>query len=88
MDIGTIITIVVSGIAILYTIFRDTTKDTDDLIGRVSDIETQLAIQERSIDRIEDEQDKMKETLIKLENQIHELDVKIEKIITILETRP
>jgi peptidoglycan hydrolase CwlO-like protein len=88
MDIGTIITIVVSGIAILYTIFRDNTKDTDDLIGRVSDIETQLAIQERSIDRIEDEQDKMKETLIKLENQIHELDVKIEKIITILETRP
>lgn len=87
MDIGTILALVISGCVFLYTIFRDNTKDTDDLLTRVSDIETKLAVQESSIDRIESDQDKMRDSLAKLESQIHDLDVKIEKIITILEQK-
>jgi len=87
MDISSIITLVISGSAFVYSLFRDNTKDTNDLIGRVSELETKSAVQASSIKRIEDEQDKMEETLKKLENQIHELDVKVEKIITILETQ-
>ncbi|EIT6979588.1 hypothetical protein ACSTWI_000790 [Escherichia coli] len=87
MDIGTILALVISGCVFLYTIFRDNTKDTDDLLSRVSDIETKQAVQESSITRIEADQDKMRDSLAKLESQIHDLDVKIEKIITILEQK-
>ncbi|EOG1789446.1 hypothetical protein VU607_05430 [Enterobacter cloacae] len=87
MDIGTILALVISGCVFLYTIFRDNTKDTDDLLTRVSELETKQAVQESSIDRIESDQDKMRDSLAKLEAQIHDLDVKIEKIITILEQK-
>ncbi|MEX5391175.1 hypothetical protein WCE19_15055 [Enterobacter cloacae] len=87
MDIGTILALIISGCVFLYTIFRDNTKDTDDLLTRVSELETKQAVQESSIDRIESDQDKMRDSLAKLEAQIHDLDVKIEKIITILEQK-
>ncbi|BBW22638.1 MAG: hypothetical protein E6661_22395 [Enterobacter sp.] len=87
MDIGNILALVISGCVFLYTIFRDNTKDTDDLLTRVSELETKQAVQESSIDRIESDQDKMRDSLAKLEAQIHDLDVKIEKIITILEQK-
>ncbi|EFO2889195.1 hypothetical protein [Enterobacter kobei] len=87
MDIGTILALVISGCVFVYTIFRDNTKDTDDLLTRVSEIETKQAVQKSSITRIETDQDKMRDSLSKLEAQIHDLDVKIEKIITILEQK-
>lgn len=82
---GTILALVISGLVLTYTIFRDNTKDTNDLLSRVSDIETTIAVQDSNITRLSDEQDKMKETLRNLEIQIHELDIKLERIITILE---
>lgn len=82
---GTILALVISGLGVLYTIFRDNTKDTNDLLSRVSEIETTIAVQDSNITRLSDEQDKMKETLRNLEIQIHELDIKLERIITILE---
>ncbi|HBQ6491985.1 TPA: hypothetical protein ACXPYI_003137 [Klebsiella variicola subsp. variicola] len=85
MGMGTILALVISGLGVLYTIFRDNTKDTNDLLSRVSEIETTIAVQDSNITRLSDEQDKMKETLRNLEIQIHELDIKLERIITILE---
>lgn len=85
MGMGTILALVISGLVLIYTIFRDNTKDTNDLLIRVSDIETTIAVQDSNITRLSDEQDKMKETLRNLEIQIHELDIKLERIITILE---
>ncbi|EPJ9254797.1 hypothetical protein L9F41_005622 [Klebsiella variicola] len=85
MDIGTLFALVISGLGVLYSIFRDNTKDTADLLSRVSDLETTIAVQDSNITRLSDEQDKMKETLRNLEIQIHELDIKLERIITILE---
>lgn len=82
---GTILALVISGLVLIYTIFRDNTKDTNDLLSRVSDLETTIAVQDSNITRLSDEQDKMKETLRNLEIQIHELDIKLERIITILE---
>ena len=82
---GTILALVISGLVLIYTVFRDNTKDTNDLLSRVSDIETTIAVQDSNITRLSDEQDKMKETLRNLEIQIHELDIKLERIITILE---
>lgn len=85
MGMGTILALVISGLVLIYTIFRDNTKDTNDLLSRVSDIETTIAVQDSNITRLSDEQDKVKETLRNLEIQIHELDIKLERIITILE---
>ncbi|MBT1787278.1 hypothetical protein KKZ89_15620 [Enterobacter bugandensis] len=85
MGMGTILALVISGLGVIYTIFRDNTKDTNDLLSRVSDLETTIAVQNSNITRLSDEQDKMKETLRNLEIQIHELDIKLERIITILE---
>ncbi|ENA0599235.1 hypothetical protein [Raoultella terrigena] len=85
MGMGTILALVISGLVLIYTIFRDNTKDTNELLSRVSDIETTIAVQDSNITRLSDEQDKMKETLRNLEIQIHELDIKLERIITILE---
>lgn len=85
MGMGTILALVISGLVLIYTIFRDNTKDTNDLLSRVSDIETTIAVQDSNITRLSDEQDKMKEILRNLEIQIHELDIKLERIITILE---
>lgn len=85
MGMGTILALVISGLVLIYTIFRDNTKDTNDLLSRVSDIETTIAVQDSNITRLSDEKDKMKETLRNLEIQIHELDIKLERIITILE---
>ncbi|HHA2289756.1 TPA: hypothetical protein ACOEHE_001289 [Enterobacter ludwigii] len=85
MGMGTILALVISGLGVLYTIFRDNTKDTNDLLSRVSELETTIAVQDSNITRLSDEQDKMKETLRNLEIQIHELDIKLERIITILE---
>lgn len=85
MGMGTILALFISGLVLIYTIFRDNTKDTNDLLSRVSDIETTIAVQDSNITRLSDEQDKMKETLRNLEIQIHELDIKLERIITILE---
>ncbi|EKY3169522.1 hypothetical protein RA982_001995, partial [Cronobacter sakazakii] len=82
---GTLFALVISGLGVLYSIFRDNTKDTNDLLNRVSDLETTIAVQDSNITRLSDEQDKMKETLRNLEIQIHELDIKLERIITILE---
>ncbi|HFR6215701.1 TPA: PspA/IM30 family protein, partial [Shigella sonnei] len=87
MDIGAILALVISGCVFLYTIFRDNTKDTNDLLTRVATLETTIAVLESSISRIEDDQDKMRDTLSKLETQIHELDVKIERIIAILQQK-
>ena len=85
MGMGTILALAISGLGVLYTIFRDNTKDTNDLLSRVSDLETTIAVQDSNITRLSDEQDMMKETLRNLEIQIHELDIKLERIITILE---
>lgn len=71
MDIGTLFALVISGLGVLYSIFRDNTKDTTDLLSRVSYLETTIAVQDSNITRLSDEQDKMKETLRNLEIQIH-----------------
>ena len=61
MGMGTILALVISGLVLIYTIFRDNTKDTNDLLSRVSDIETTIAVQDSNITRLSDEQDKMKD---------------------------
>jgi len=85
MDIGSILAITISLFVFLYTVFRDNSKDTADLLNRVSQIERKVAVQEISITSMGDEVSNLRSTLRNLEVQMHEIDLKVERILTILE---
>lgn len=85
MDFGTIAACVVAVCTLLWTIYRDKSTDTSDLLDRMGNVETEIALQKSNISRLEAEQDEMKKSLRNLEDQIHQLDLKIERILTILE---
>ncbi|WP_312269240.1 hypothetical protein [Pseudescherichia sp.] len=88
MDLGTIVACaacIVAGMAFLWTVYRDKTTDTEDLLDRVGQIETKIALAENSINRLETENAEMKKTLKILEDQINAMNLKVEKILTILE---
>ena len=85
MDIIALLALIVSGAVFLYTIFKDSSDQNEELIERISTIETTIAVQESDISRIQSEQDKLKESIKNLEDGIHRLDIKIEKILTILD---
>ncbi|WP_255211658.1 hypothetical protein [Pseudescherichia vulneris] len=85
MDIGTIVSLAIAGVALLWSIYRDKSSDTEDLQKRVSTIETKVVLAESTIERLETEQDEMKKMLKSLENQINQMNLKVEKILTILE---
>lgn len=85
MDVWTIVAVIFAGGALFWSIFRDKSGDNKELTGRVSTLESKVLLQESTLSRLEEEQDEMKETLKSLGTQIHQLDLKIERILTILE---
>lgn len=85
MDLWTIAACVVAGLAFVWTVYRDKTSDTEDLLKRVGTIETKIVLAESTIERLETEQDEMKKMLKSLESQINQMNLKVEKILTILE---
>jgi len=87
MDIGTIIALVVASLTLLWTIYRDKSGDTNDLMSRVSGIEMKMILVDSSIERLEAEQDEMKKMLKSLEAQINNMNLKVERILTILEQK-
>ncbi|MEI6934544.1 hypothetical protein ACOQLP_32655, partial [Klebsiella pneumoniae] len=54
--------------------------------ARISTVETKVALMDQSLTSLEQEQDQMKKTLKNLEDSVHMLDIKIERVITMLET--
>ena len=69
-----------------WTVYRDFTSDSDELDARISTVETKVALMDQSLTSLEQEQDQMKKTLKNLEDSVHMLDIKIERVITMLET--
>lgn len=85
MDVWAIVAVLFAGVTLFWGIFRDKSGDNKDLTGRVSTLESKVLLQQSTLDRLEEEQDEMKKALKSLEDQIHSLDLKIERILTILE---
>ena len=69
-----------------WTVYRDFISDSDELDARISTVETKVALMDQSLTSLEQEQDQMKKTLKNLEDSVHMLDIKIERVITMLET--
>lgn len=69
-----------------WTVYRDFTSDSDELDARISTVETKVALMDQSLTSLEQEQDQMKKTLKNLEDSVHMLDIKVERVITMLKT--
>lgn len=82
-----IIALAVSVLGFLWTVYRDKSGDNSQLIDRITKVENKVILAESSIDRLETEQDEMKKTLKSLELQINQLNLKVERILTILENK-
>ncbi|EOU9592073.1 hypothetical protein ACOJEA_004773 [Klebsiella aerogenes] len=80
-----ILALVFSGIALWWNIHRDRSSDMDELMERVSVVERKVAIYETAIERLEKNQSELSEAVKGLQIQIHNIDVKLEKILTCLE---
>lgn len=86
MEMGVIISLIISGLCLLWTVYRDKSGDTSEILERVSQVETKVLLAESTIERLEAEQDEMKKMLRGLETQINQLNVKVERILAILES--
>ncbi|WP_312229004.1 hypothetical protein [Pseudescherichia sp.] len=85
MEIGSIIALTVSVLGFFWTIYRDKSGDNSTVLERITKIETKVLLTESNISRLEAEQDEMKKTLKSLEAQINQMNLKVERILTILE---
>jgi len=85
--ISAIGSLIVAVLVLLWTVYRDSSSDNTVLESRINGVETKVALMKQSLVALEQEQDQMKSTLKNLENGLHELDLKIERILTILDTK-
>jgi len=85
MEVGAVVALVISGISFLWTLYRDKSGDGKQLADRVIKVETKLVLTESTLNRLENEQDELKRSLKSVESQINQINVKIERILTILE---
>lgn len=85
MGFEVIMALVFSGAALLYTIYRDKSSDNINLLDRLSELESLVMGHTTDIARLNADQTELEDTIRNLQNQIHKLDLKIERILTILE---
>lgn len=71
--------------ALLWTIYRDKSGDTDDLMDRVTSLESTVSGHTSDIARLNTGQSELESTIRNIQSQIHQMDLKIERILTILE---
>lgn len=85
MGIDNLIAIVLSGVAVIWTIFRDKSGDDEVIKSRLTILESKVENHSTEISRLDKKQEEMDDSISKLQDQIHKLDLKIERILTILE---
>lgn len=85
MGFESLIAILLSAAALLWTIFRDKSNDNDELQARITTLESKVGAHAGAINRLEKGQDELEKSMASLQEQIHKLDLKIERILTILE---
>lgn len=71
--------------ALLWTMFRDNKNDSTELIERIFVLESEVSSHSTTLERLEKETGDLDVGLRNLEKQLHSVDVKIEKVITLLE---
>ncbi|HDV6228931.1 hypothetical protein [Enterobacter bugandensis] len=85
MGFDVVFALLFSAGALLWTIYRDKSGDTDDLIDRVTSLESTVSGHTTDIARLNVDHEDLEATIRVIQKQIHQLDLKIERIIVILE---
>lgn len=86
IDLATV-AIIFSILSVIWTIFRDRKIDADDLNMRIGNIESDYRVLCSNVKTLSDEQEKTKTTLKNLETSINSLNIKMERVLTILEKK-
>ena len=71
MGFENLIAIVIAGAGLLWTMFRDKSKDVDDILERISSLEGKIENHASDISRLEKGQDELEDSLQSLQDQIH-----------------
>ncbi|WP_213712540.1 hypothetical protein [Cedecea lapagei] len=79
------IPIIVSGLGVLWSIFRDKTKDYQAAEARIVDLEQKVLVQENVLETLKNDQQDYKELIKQLDTRVQDLDRSITRLTTILE---
>lgn len=85
MGFDVVFALLFSAGALLWTIYRDKSGDTDDLLNRVTSLESTISGHTSDIARLNAGHSELESTIRNIQSQIHQMDLKIERILTILE---
>ncbi|EFD1058376.1 hypothetical protein FEL34_22370 [Escherichia coli] len=80
-----IIAVIIALGAFIWNLIRDKSADFKTLESRLAKIESDLAHTKSDVERLEKGQDDLESALNDLRSQIHSMDLKIERVIAILE---
>ncbi|HHA1559431.1 TPA: hypothetical protein ACOEBW_000376 [Enterobacter hormaechei subsp. xiangfangensis] len=87
MGWDSILALLIAGAGFLVSIFRDKSSEIEKLAGRLAILETNSAHHTTDISKLEKKQEELGDSLQELRTQIHKLDVKVERILAILEQK-
>ena len=82
-----IIAVIIALGAFIWNLIRDKSADFKTLESRLAKIESDLAHTNSDVERLEKGQDDLESALNDLRSQIHSMDLKIERVIAILEKK-
>lgn len=82
-----ILAVLIAGAGLFISIFRDKTSEIEKLTARLAILETNSAHHTTDISKLEKKQEELGDSLQELRTQIHKLDVKVERILAILEQK-
>jgi hypothetical protein len=69
----------------LWSIFRDKTADVEEISSRLAKLESEMTHVKTDVARLEKGQDDLETSLKDLSSKIHIVDVKLERVLAILE---
>ncbi|EEY2495083.1 TPA: hypothetical protein H7W12_001242 [Escherichia coli] len=82
-----IIAVIIALGAFIWNIIRDKSADFKTFESRLAKIESDLVHTKSDVERLERGQDDLESALNDLRSQIHSMDLKIERVIAILEKK-
>ncbi|KTQ51154.1 hypothetical protein NS29R_09570 [Enterobacter hormaechei subsp. xiangfangensis] len=85
MDWYNFIAVLIAGISFLYTYLKGNSDEIDDIVSRLAHLEGVVDNSKKDIDRLEQQQSDLDDAIDKMRVDIHKLDLKVERILAILE---